>query len=94
MPLGDALAGYLESSGLSKKLRELPVLDAWSEAAGERVAARARAVSFRNGELEIEVESAALRQELVSFTGEQYRRLANQRLGREEIRRVVFKLKR
>ncbi len=94
VPLGEALQCYLDSSGLSRKMRELPVLDAWSLAVGERLAARARAVRFQDGELEVEVSSAAHRQELASFTGEQYRRLANQRLGREEIRRVVFKLKR
>jgi len=93
-PLGDALQSYLVKSGLGRKFREIPVLEAWSQAVGERLAALARPVCFQDGELQVEVESAVHRQELVSFTGEQFRRLANQRLGREEIRRVVFKLKR
>jgi hypothetical protein len=93
LPLGVALQSYLAQSGLGKKLQEVPILDAWSQAVGERLAQRARAVCFQNGELEVEVDSAVHRQELVSFTGEQFRRLANQRLGREEIRSVVFKLK-
>ena len=91
---GDALKGYLKSSGLDQKFRELPVFDAWIEAVGEALARRARPVRFHAGELTVEVESAAHRQELVSFSGEQYRKLANRRLGRETIERVLFKLKR
>ena len=49
---------------------------------------------FARGELLVEVESAAHFQELSSFTGEQYRVLANRRLGGEEIQKIVFKLKR
>ena len=45
-------------------------------------------------DLLVEVESSAHLQELKQFTGEDFRRRANERLGRERIRRVVFKLKR
>jgi len=92
--LGDAMRAFLAESGLATKLRDWPVLEAWSKAAGEQLARRARAVRFQDGELLVEVESAAHLQELKSFTGERYRRLANEHLGRESIRRVVFKLKR
>lgn len=74
-------------------MRDLPVFEAWRTAAGENVARRARAVRFRDGELVIEVESAAHLQELKSFTGETLRQRANERFGREVIRRIVFKLK-
>lgn len=91
---GDAMRQYLAESGLATKLRNWPVIDAWSTAVGEPLARRARAVRFQHGELLVEVESATHLQELKSFTGERYRRLANERLGRESIQRVVFKLKR
>jgi hypothetical protein len=49
-------------------------------------------VRFENGELEVAVRSAAHLQELQSFTGDSFRKKANQRLGSERIRSVVFRL--
>ena len=69
------------------------MLGAWREALGRELAPRARAVRFKGGELLVEVHSAAHRQELSSFTGEGFRKSANQRLGAEIIRRVTFRLK-
>jgi hypothetical protein len=55
-------------------------------------------VRFDEGELVVEVSSAAHLNELKSFTGDAFRRQANERLvkhgHRATIRRVVFKLKR
>jgi hypothetical protein len=75
-------------------MREWPVYRAWSDALGPELARRARPVRLRRGELCVEVEGAAQLHELSNFTGERYRRLANDALGREEIRRVVYKLRR
>lgn len=93
-PLGDVLEAWLKDSGLGADLRRGRVFQAWREALGEPLARRAEPVRFHDAELIVEVESAAHLQELAGFTGEEYRRLANQRLGRESIRRVVFQLKR
>ncbi len=92
-PMKEVMRDYLASSGLERKLRDWPVHDAWREAAGEAFARHARPVALRHGVLTVEVDSAAHLQELKSFTGERYRLLANQSLGREEIRQVTFKLK-
>jgi hypothetical protein len=51
-------------------------------------------VRFARGELCVEVESAAHLHELTNFSGERYRELANAQLGRAEIQRIVFRLKR
>ncbi|MCC7011729.1 MAG: DUF721 domain-containing protein [Planctomycetes bacterium] len=85
---------YLRHSGLAAKLRNVAVFKAWRDAVGIQLAARARPVRFEDGELEVQVKSAAHLQELVNFTGEQYRTNANLRLGSERIRRVVFRLER
>lgn len=90
----DAMRAFLSQSGLDRRLRDWPVFEAWNAVVGEALARRARPVRYRAGELLVEVESAAHLQELRGFTGEEFRRIANQRLEREEIRRVVFKLKR
>jgi hypothetical protein len=83
----------LRRSGLERGLEQARVLGAWRESLGADLSARARAVRFQGGELLVEVASAAHRQELAAFTGERFRRAANQRLGAEVIRRVTFRLK-
>jgi predicted nucleic acid-binding Zn ribbon protein len=92
--LGDALRRFLRASGLSEHARHFTIFAAWDEVLGVQLARRARPVAFQAGTLSIEVESAAHLHELQNFTGEQYRSLANTRLGKTEIRKVVFRLKR
>ncbi len=91
--MGDAMKVFLSESGLGAKLRDWDVHQAWRDTLGPVLCKRARSVLYRHGELVVEVESAAHKQELESFTAEGYRRKANQRLGTERIRRVTIKLK-
>ena len=90
----DSLKAFLRESGLGARMRDWKVYEAWSDALGAEMSRRALAVRFDKGELLVEVGSAVHLHELRNFTGEQYRRVANQRLGQERIRRVAFKLKR
>lgn len=53
----------------------------------------AQPVRFRGGELTVEVSSAVHLQELRNFTGDEVRRKANEKLGNDTIRRVVFRPK-
>jgi hypothetical protein len=92
--VGDALGQFLRASGLERRMGEQRALAAWSTAVGPERAKRARAVRCRDGELLVEVDSAALLQELKNFTGEGLRRAANQLLGGEPIRRVSFQPRR
>lgn len=66
---------------------------AWNEALGDDMKAAAKPVRFRAGELSVEVGASAAFYELRNFTGEDFRRAANERLGKETIRRVVFRLR-
>ena len=92
--LGEALTRYLRETRLDRRLSEHEVLGAWSAAIGPKLAARTRVVRFRDGELAVEVDSAALLQELRNFTGEGRRREANRLLGVERIRTVDFQPRR
>jgi len=87
-----AIRGFLSTSGIGPRLRDAEVHRAWLEVVGPDLAARARPVRFRAGELTVAVRSAPHLQELKSFTGESFRRAANERLGGERIRRVTFRL--
>jgi len=89
----EALKRYLKGSGLGERLRHGDVHQAWSQALGVKNASRARSVAYRGGELIVEVESAAHKQELETFTADRYRRKANQFLGTDRIHRVTIKMK-
>lgn len=93
MQFKEALKRYLKDSGLGQKLRHVDVHQAWSQALGAQNAGRARSVAYRGGELIVEVESAAHKQELETFTAERYRRKTNQLLGSDRIHRVTIKMK-
>lgn len=89
-----ALGRFLKDTGLRSRLRNVAIFKAWRDAIGIVLAQRARPVAFDNGVLEVSVQSSAHLQELVAFTGEQYRIKANRKLGSERIRKVVFRLER
>lgn len=91
--LGDVLHEFLAQSGIEQGLSGADARRAWAQALGP-LAERARAVRFQRGELVVEVQSSAHLAELQNFTGEDYRRAANRKLGRDLIQRVVFQQKR
>ena len=90
----EVLETFLRSSGLGAQIRDATVFRAWSRALGPGLAARAKPVRFRDGELLVEVDSAAHLAQLRSFTGEGLRKAANALLKRPTITRVVFKTRR
>lgn len=90
----DAVKTWMRASGLSSRVRHGRVYEAWNAAAGMDLARHARPVRFERGELCVEVDSAVHLHELANFTGENLRALANARLGRPEIKRIAFRLKR
>ena len=92
-PIGDAIRSFLRDNGLRQPARDERVFRAWQDAAGNEWRRRALPVSFRAGQLTIEVASSVHLQELKNFPGEGYRTQANASLGEELIRKVVFKLK-
>lgn len=104
--LHEAVKDFMRASGLTSRAGHGPVYDAFAEAAGERFARRSWPVRFARGELVVEVDSAAHLNELQGFLGNDIRARANQILrsggtvatngssGREEIRRLTFRLKR
>jgi len=92
--IGQVMKSVLRDSGLGEALRRARIYDAWRRAVGPKLARHLRIVRFRGGELTVEVDSAAHLHELRNFTGERYRRIANDNLGAARIRRVRFQPKR
>ena len=83
----------MREEGLGQQGKSARVFRAWNEALDDDVKRAARPVRFRGRELAVEVSSSAALYELRNFTGEDYRRAANEILGSEVIRRVAFRLR-
>lgn len=92
-PIAGAIRQFLRESGLRRPSGDERVFRAWSDAAGPSWKEYAVPVSFRTGQLTIEVASSVRLAELRGFHGEGFRVRANATLGEVHIRKVVFKLK-
>ena len=91
-PIQDVLKTILRQSGIGISSGDQRVFDAWNRALGSQ-ASQAVPVRLRRGELTVEVSSSPLFHELRSFTGDDFRKNANRKLGTDTIRRVTFKLR-
>ena len=66
-PLGPVLKRLLRDLRIEERTREGALATAWDRAAGPELSSRARPVAFRTGTLTVEVEGAALLQEVRGF---------------------------
>ncbi len=92
--IDSALKNYLKSTGLGERLGAPLEFRAFKEAAGVAFSRHARAVRFARGELVVQVSSAPHLAELKGFRGEEIRVRTNQILGRDEVRKITFRLDR
>lgn len=89
--VGQILPGLLDKLGVFGGIREQRVVEAWAQAVGPEILGRARAAQLRGGTLYVEVESAALLQELRNFTGDTHRKRANEILGSATILKIIYR---
>ncbi len=88
-PLSGLLPRVLKQLGLEEGLLGWRAVQEWSEAVGSRVAQHTRAVSFREGVLQVEVEGSAWMHEL-GFLKRELVSKVNRHLGRRLVRDVRF----
>jgi predicted nucleic acid-binding Zn ribbon protein len=88
-PLAAILPGLLEQLGLAESAAGWRAVSEWPAVAGARIARRARAVSFRDGTLIVEVEGSAWMHELAFLKRELVRNL-NRHLEADVVRDVRF----
>jgi predicted nucleic acid-binding Zn ribbon protein len=86
-PVAGALSRLFGRLGLGRGLEGWRAVEEWPRLVGPRVARHARAVSFRDGVLQVEVEGSAWMQELTILRRELVRTI-NQHLGSECVREV------
>jgi hypothetical protein len=92
-PIADAIRLFLRDNRLRRPGGDERVFSAWIEAAGADWRGSAVPVSFRNGQLVVEVRSSVALAELKNYHAEGYRQQANASLGEALITKVVIKLK-
>ncbi len=91
--LADALGGFLEKSGLAKRVEQATIVEEWPELVGPQIAAVTKALSITpDGTLFVAVSSHAWMTEL-SLMEPQLLRSVNTGEGRAEIRKIRFRLR-
>ena len=89
MRVAEALAGYLQKSGLGERIEAVATVDDWAERVGERIAAVTEPLHVENGALFVAVRSSAWLMELRMMEAEIRRRL-NEGRERGRIARIRF----
>ncbi len=88
--VGDLLRSVLKEVGT--KAGRSRVSAALEEAVGPTVTDHVRVAGFRSGKLVVEVDSSALLADLRGFRSEEIRLACNERLDKEKIARIEFRL--
>ena len=85
--IGQPLQQLLRRLGVEGTMRGYRAVELWPEVAGERVLEHARAVSFREGVLVVEVDNPAWMNELTYLRHRMVTEL-NRKLGEDAVREV------
>jgi predicted nucleic acid-binding Zn ribbon protein len=88
-PVAGVLSRVLRQLGLEQELRGWRAVSEWEGLVGARVARRTRAVGFRDGTLQVEVEGSAWMQEL-GFLKRDLVQKINRHLGAPWIQDIRF----
>ncbi|MBA3387607.1 MAG: DUF721 domain-containing protein [Verrucomicrobiota bacterium] len=89
---GDLLPKLMQQLGLSERLRETEVIDAWKGIVGDFIAAHSAPVSLRNGVLFIRVLQPALHYQFETISKAEILRKLKQRFGGKIIRDLRFRI--
>lgn len=91
--VGSVLDRVLGDLGLKPALSGWRAVEAWPSVVGPRLAARARAVAFREGTLQVEVEGSAWLHEIGFLKRDLLRRI-HDALGSDEVKDLRFTISR
>ena len=89
---GDLLPRLMLQFGLSERLKENEVIDAWKSIVGEFIAAHSSPVSLRSGVLFVRVLQPALHYQFEQISKPEILRKLKQRFGSKIIRDIRFRL--
>jgi predicted nucleic acid-binding Zn ribbon protein len=89
---GDLLPKLMQQLGLSERLRETEVIDAWKAIVGEFIAVHSSPVSLRGGVLSVRVLQPALHYQFEQISKAEILRKLKQRFGGKIIREIRFRV--
>lgn len=88
----DLLPKLIQQLGLSERLRESEVIDAWKQIVGEFIASHSAPVSLREGVLYVRVLQPALHYQFEQISKAEILRKLKQRFGAKIVREIRFRL--
>lgn len=88
----DLLPKLIQQLGLSERLRESEVIDAWKQIVGEFIAGHSAPVSLREGVLYVRVLQPALHYQFEQISKAEILRKLKQRFGAKIIREIRFRV--
>ena len=89
---GDLLPKMMAQFGLSERLHETEVIDAWAEVVGDFISAHSAPVSLRDGILCVRVLQPALHYQLEQISKPEIVRKLKRRFGSKVIRDLRFRV--
>jgi predicted nucleic acid-binding Zn ribbon protein len=89
---GDLLPKLMQQLGLSERLKETEVIDAWKQIVGEFIAGHSAPVSLRAGVLFVRVLQPALHYQFEQISKAEILRKLKQRFGTKIIREIRFRV--
>lgn len=89
---GDLLPRLLKELGLSERLHEAEVIDAWKQIVGDFIAAHSTPVSLKAGLLVVRVLQPALHYQFETISKAEILRKLKQRFGAKIIRDLRFRV--
>lgn len=90
--LAELVPGVMKQLGLTDRLRESEVIEAWSKIVGDFIAAHSTPISLRNGLLVVRVLQPSLHYELETISKAGILRKLKQRFGAKTIREIKFRI--
>jgi len=89
---GDLLPKLMQQLGLSERLRESEVIEAWKQIVGDFIAAHSAPVSLRAGVLFVRVLQPALHYQFEQISKTEILRKLKRRFGTKIIREIRFRV--
>ena len=89
---GDLLPKLMQQLGLSERLHEVEVIEAWKKIVGEFIAGHSCPVSLRGGILSVRVLQPALHYQFEQISKAEILRKLKQRFGGKIIREIRFRV--
>lgn len=89
---GDLLPKLMQQLGLSERLQESEVIDAWKQIVGEFIASHSTPFSLKAGVLSVRVLQPALHYQFETISKVEILRKLKQRFGSKVIRDVRFRV--